>query len=131
MKISREARNTAKKLCDICRSPKGGVDESKVRQVISYVEKSKARNAVGILTHLHKLISLEIEENSALVESPVALSAAEKKSIKSKLTGIFGESTSIEFSERTELLGGIRIRKGSSVWDGSILGRLNELQKQF
>jgi len=131
MKISREARNTAKKLFDICRRPEGGVDEAKVREVISYMEKSKARNAVGTLTHLHRLISLEIDENSALVESPVALSDAEQQSIQSKLTGIFGPSTSVDFAERSDLLGGIRIKKGSSVWDGSILGRLNELQNHL
>jgi len=90
MKISREARNTAKKLFDICRRPEGGVDESKVQEVIAYIEKSNARNAVGILSHLHKLISLEMQENSALVESPTALSEADQQSIKTKLTGIFG-----------------------------------------
>lgn len=131
MKISREARNTAKKLFDICRLPEGGVDEAKVRQVISYIEKSKARNSVGILTHLHRLISLEIKDNSALVETPVTLADADKQIIQNKLIGIFGASTDVSFAERKELLGGIRIKKGSSVWDGSVLGRLNELQKQF
>lgn len=131
MKISREARNTAKKLFGICRRPEGGVDESKVREVISYIEKSKSRNAVGILTHLRRLVSLAIEENSAEVESPVALSDADQQSIQDKLAGIFGASTSVDFTERKDLLGGVRIKKGSSVWDGSILGRLNELQKQF
>ncbi len=131
MKIPREARNTAKKLFGICRRPEGGVDEAKVREVISYIEKSNTRNAVAILTRFHKLISLEMDEHAALVESPAVLSEADQKSIESKLTGIFGASTDVTFAERKELLGGIRIKMGSSVWDGSILGRLNDLQKQF
>jgi F-type H+-transporting ATPase subunit delta len=131
MKINRESRNTAKKLFNICRLPAGGVDDAKVREVISFIEKSKTRNAVGILTRLQKLISLEIEAHTALVEAPVALSAEDQKAIESKLIGIFGEATQVSFAERDALLGGIRIKMGSSVWDGSILGRLNELQKQF
>ncbi len=36
-----------------------------------------------------------------------------------------------EFGVNRELLGGMRIRVGSDVWDGSVRHRLESLQQQF
>ncbi|MEM6822439.1 MAG: F0F1 ATP synthase subunit delta [Verrucomicrobiota bacterium] len=131
MKITRESRNAAKKLFALCQKPDGGVDEAKLRQVLAWMEKEKPRNAVGTLTRLHKLVSLALAEATAVIETPVELDKASAGELEKKLKAVFGESTEVEYETNPDLIGGVLVRRGSTVWDGSIQGRLNQLKKQF
>jgi len=131
MKISREARQTAKKLFQLCRRDEGGIDEDRLKAVLGYIRKEKPRNAVGILTRLGKLVELELAETTAVVDSPAKLDQASREQIHTARKGIFGNTTEVVYRESPELLGGVVIRRGSSVWDGSVRGRLNQLRKQF
>lgn len=131
MKIPREARNTAKKLFDLCRFQTGGVDPANVRSVIEFIEKSKPRGSVAILTRFHKLVELELKENCAVIECAVKLTDEDRNHLEKTIATHFGKSTNVSFEENKDLLGGMRIRKGSMVWDGSIQGRLSQLKKQF
>lgn len=131
MKINHEARRAAKKFFALCRLPGGGVDETRLRAVLAAVQAKRPRNAAGILTRLHKLVALEINETTVTVESSEALSSDVQSTITTKLKNTFGPATNIGFSSRPELIGGLRIRKGSMVWDGTIKGRLDELRKAF
>lgn len=131
MKISREARQTAKKLFKLCRRDGGGIDEGRIKEVIACIEKKKPRNAVAILTRFGKLVELELAETTAVVDSPAELDGSDREEINTTLKKIFGENTDVVYRELPELLGGVRIRRGSSVWDGSIQGRLTQLKQQF
>lgn len=131
MKITREARQTAKKLFQLCRLSGGGVDEVRLRAVLDYIKKEKPRNALGVLARLGKLVELELAESTAVVDSPSPISEPDRNRIDQTLKEVFGENTQVVYRESPELLGGVRIRRGSSVWDGSVQGRLAQLKKQF
>jgi F-type H+-transporting ATPase subunit delta len=51
--------------------------------------------------------------------------------IVSNLKARYGEDLTTEFRTNPELLGGLRIKIGSDVWDGSVKGHLNQLQEQL
>ena len=52
-------------------------------------------------------------------------------SIVSSLKQKYGEDLTTEFSVNPELIGGMRIKIGSDVWDGSVRQRLAHLQNQL
>ena len=49
--------------------------------------------------------------------------------IKSQLEGIWGTNLELSFKENQEILGGIVLQVEDKYFDGSILGKVNELKK--
>jgi len=129
MKINREARNAAKKLFLLCR-PAGRLDETRVRDVVKSLATARPRNYIAILSRLRKLVALEVQRHSAVVETASPLGAAEAE-LRSSLQKQFGPALNLQVAVNPELLGGLRVRVGSDVWDGSIRGRLHALEKSF
>ncbi len=129
MKINRESRSMAKKLYNACLLG-GIIDEARTRKIVGYLVDHKPRNYFPILTRLKKLISLKLAESKALVESAVPLGSGQQE-IADKIKKTFGSHVSISFSQKAELLGGLRITVGSEVWDGSVQTRLKNLENSF
>jgi F-type H+-transporting ATPase subunit delta len=130
MKISKQARREAKQLF---RSSvvNGVMDEQRVRQVVSKVAELKPRGYIGILTHFQRLIKLEVERRTAKVESAVALPPEQQTEVANKLARIYGQGLNISFTQNPALLGGLRIKVGSDVYDGSVQARLEGLVESF
>lgn len=130
MKITKQARRDAKQLFRVCASG-GPLDEAKVRQTLQAVIARKPRGYVGILSHFHRLVKLDIERRSAKVESAVPSSPALMESIKASLVRKYGAGLNVTFSVNPELIGGLRVKVGSDVYDGSIQARLNALAESI
>jgi F-type H+-transporting ATPase subunit delta len=130
MKISKQARRGAKELF---RSSivNGVLDESRVRQFVSKVAQLKPRGYIGILSHFHRLVKLELERRTAKVESAVALPPEIQSEVTSRLSRIYGQGLNITFAQNPALLGGLRIKVGSDVYDGSVQARLENLVESF
>ncbi|MES2309569.1 MAG: F0F1 ATP synthase subunit delta [Verrucomicrobiota bacterium] len=126
MKINREARQNAKSLLKLC-SENGVLQEAKVRQVVKAISDKKPRGYLAILTRFQKLIQIEVSRSTVTVESAVELSdkgASVFQSVESK----FGPSSAKNYRVSPDLIGGVRITRGSDVWDGSVRARLNALK---
>ncbi|MSU57311.1 MAG: H(+)-transporting ATPase [Pedosphaera sp.] len=130
MKISKQARRDAKQLFNHCRVA-GLVDENRVRQTVGAVVARKPRGYVGILSHFHRLLKLDIERRSARVESAVAATDALKSSVTASLAKRYGAGLTVTFGTNPELIGGLRVKVGSDVYDGSVRGRLAALEESF
>jgi len=130
MKISKQARRDAKELF---RSSivNGVLDENRVRQVVGKVAEAKPRGFIGILTHFQRLVKLEVERRTAKVESAVPLSPEVQADVANKLGKIYGQGLNISFAQNPALLGGLRIKVGSDVYDGSVQARLENLAESF
>ena len=130
MKTSKQARRDAKQLF---RSAfvNGVMDEGRVRKVIEAVLAKKPRGFVGILSHVQRLVKLELARRSAKIESATALSPQDQAAIQANLTKRYGQGLNISFVQNPALIGGMRIKVGSDVYDGSVQGRLNALQESF
>lgn len=130
MKISKLARREAKRLFQAC-FVDGKLDEGRVKQAVDAVVKGKPRDWAAILSHFQRLLTLEVDRKTARVESAVALNDSQKAELEKRLTGIYGAGLRFEFAEASGLLGGLRVRVGSDVYDGSVEARLASLENQF
>ena len=130
MKISREAATTARRAFRMCVEGDRVVDE-KLRRVFKKVAESKPRGWQAILHELKRLTRLEMERRQVLVESAEALDEASQERVKGSLAKQYGDDLSFEFKVSPGLLGGMRVRVGNDVWDGSVKTRLDRLANSF
>lgn len=130
MKISKQARRDGKTLFNTCKV-NGALDEGRVKQAVSAVIAKKPRGYVAILSHFQRLVKLDLERRTAWVENAVETSPALMESIKANLTQRYGPGLNVQFSINKELIGGLRIKVGSDVYDGSVKARLAELEANF
>jgi F-type H+-transporting ATPase subunit delta len=128
MKIDRASRQIAKKFFVACRNFDGSVDEPKVREVVQIIVDQKPRNYLGILSYLYRLIELAVDENTVRIESATPL-PDRGASVFAELEHRYGKAARTIYEENPTLLGGLRIRRGNNIWDGSVSGRLSRLQQ--
>ena len=67
----------------------------------------------------------------ATVTSAAPLEADEVEAIRSRLEGLTGSSVDLETSVDADLLGGVVVRVGDRLIDGSVRGRLERLRNQL
>ena len=130
MKSSKQSRRDAKQLFHSC-IVNGVLDEQRVRQVVDEVAATKPRGYIDILNYFQRLIKLDLDRRTAHIESATPLSPETRTEVTNRLTGIYGQGLQISFGQNPELLGGMRIRVGSDVYDGSVQARLESLQESF
>lgn len=130
MRISKQSRREAKELFRSC-LVNGLLDESRVRQAVQLVLAAKPRGYVAILSHFERLVKLDIQRRTARIESAIALPADLQSSIQNSLGNVYGPGLNITFGQNQSLIGGMRIKVGSDVYDGSIQARLAALQESF
>jgi F-type H+-transporting ATPase subunit delta len=130
MKISKQARREAKQLLRSC-LVNGVLDEQKVRQTVQKIIALKPRGFVGILGHFQRLVKLDIDRRTAKVESATPLAPELQQAVQANLGRIYGAGLNISFSQNPVLIGGLRIKVGSDVYDGSVQARLAALQESF
>ncbi len=128
MKIDRQSRQSAKKYFRASRNADGSVNEQSIREIVQLLAEQKPRNYIAVLTQLHRLVELALEESTVRVESATPL-ADRGASVFSNLERNYGPASRTSYEENPALLGGLRIRRGNNIWDGSLSGRLNRLQQ--
>ena len=128
MKIDRHSRQSAKKYFRACRRPDGSVNENSIREIVQLLVDQKPRNYLAVLSYLYRLIELAIEENTVRIESASPL-ADRGASVFARLEQQYGPASRTSYEENPTLLGGLRIRRGNNIWDGSLSGRLDRLQQ--
>jgi len=130
MKSRKEALRLAKKI--FAASLKDGqLDESVVRKVVAKLSETRPRGFLEVADAYWRLVRLEVEKNRAIVQSAVALDEPTKAGLVTDLKKKYGPQITTEFSVDPALLGGVKIRVGSDVWDGSVKHRLERLSEQF
>jgi len=126
MKISKQSRRDGKALFNACRVD-GVLDEARVRQAVSALISRKPRGYVATLQHFHRLVRLDVARRSALVESAAALPPALQARVQADLAGQRGPGLAVRFAVNPRLIGGLKVRVGSDIYDGSVAGRLAAL----
>ncbi|PAW62050.1 MAG: ATP synthase F1 subunit delta [Verrucomicrobiia bacterium Tous-C2TDCM] len=130
MKSRKEALRIAKKI--FAASLKDGhLDESSVRKVVAKLSEARPRGYLEVADAYWRLVRLEVERNRAIIQSAVALDEPTTAGLIADLKKKYGPQITTEFSVDSDLLGGVKIRVGSDVWDGSVKNRLERLSEQF
>lgn len=123
MKISKAAAASARRLFGLCQTAER-LDEAKLRTVAARLVEAKPRDYPAILSALQRLARLAYERRQVTVESAVELDAASRQRVLAGLTKQYGPDLVAQYLITPSLLGGLRIRVGNDVFDGSVKGRL-------
>ena len=127
MKTKRRVKRGARELFRLC-VVNGDLVDSRAREVAKLLAGSERRGALALLGEFERIIRLERDRRTALIESAVPLGDELRSGITNRLHRAYGESLATSFTENPALIGGVRIRVGSDVYDGSIRGRLRALE---
>ena len=130
MKISKQTKREAKQLFRCC-FVNGLLDENRARQAVRRVVEVKPRGYLAILSQFERLVKLDIERRTARVESAVPLPQDLQTKVGSELSRVYGPGLNLSFGQNPALIGGMRIKVGSDVYDGSVQARLAALQESF
>ncbi len=130
MRTTKEARKTSHQLLKLSFTD-GKLDEHKVNQVVQSVLTEKPRHFGEVLKDYQRLLRLEVAKHHAVVESATALNSNLSSLLVTKLKARYGDDLTIEFKTNSTLLGGLRVKLGDDVWDGSVRNRLRTLQEQI
>ncbi|MGY8641843.1 MAG: F0F1 ATP synthase subunit delta [Verrucomicrobiales bacterium] len=131
MKASKDAQRTARKLLEAAVTPDSGVDGAIALKIVSLLGEKKPRGYLGVVDAFWRLVRLELGKNHAIVESATKLDSAMQSKVLADLQSKYGAQLTSEFRVNPELLGGMRIKVGSDVWDGSVRDRLARLEAKF
>ena len=130
MKLDKDSRKLSKRLFQASFT-NGRIDGAKVAAIGRKVVDSKPRNSLGILKEFQRLVRLEVGKHHALIESAAALDFGTQNQLLANLRTKYGNDLTSEFRVSPELLGGLRIKIGSDVFDSSVRERLNRLETGF
>ena len=100
-------------------------------RVVARLIESKPRDYRAILSALQRLTRLELERRKVTVESAVELDDATRQRVVAGLAKQYGPDLVVQYQITPALLGGLRIRVGNDVFDGSVQGRLDRLANAF
>jgi len=130
MKTIKQLESEAKHLYRLCLID-GSLDEDRVLLVVRRVLESKQRGSFALLSHFRRLVKLDCARRTATVESATPLPADLQTSVASDLERVYGPKLSISFADNPALIGGMRIKVGSDVYDSSVKARLAALERAF
>lgn len=74
---------------------------------------------------------MDRDRHTARVESAVPLAPDLRALLEHDIEQMFGRGVDAEYSENGALIGGVRMRVGSHVYDGSVRGRLAAIEERF
>jgi F-type H+-transporting ATPase subunit delta len=130
MKINKEIRRLSRELLRASFTD-GQLDPGRIGSLIDSLIDRRPRNYIDVLKNYRRLLRLELEKHSARIETASEIGSAIGSELVANLKEKYGSDLTAEFVVDPQLLGGMRIRVGSDVWDGTVRGRLERLQQQL
>jgi F-type H+-transporting ATPase subunit delta len=130
MQVKKEVRQIAREMLRASFTD-GQLDRGRIASLVDSILTRKPRNFLKILEYYKRLLRLETEKRHARIETATAVQPQIASQISLDLARRYGTDLSREFAINPALLGGMRIRVGSDVWDSSVRNRLERLQQQL
>jgi F-type H+-transporting ATPase subunit delta len=130
MKINKEIRRLSREMLRASFTD-GQLDPGRIKSLVDSLIEKKPRHYIDVLKNYRRLLRLEIEKRRARVETASEVDPVASSELVTNLRKKYGSDLTTEFVVTPELLGGMRIRVGSDVWDGTVRNRLERLQQQL
>lgn len=108
-------------------TPGGTLDQERARAVTDVLAREKPRGYLAVMQVFARLVRLELARRHAVIESAEPLAESELSAVRDQITRTHGTDLTFASAVRPELIGGLRVRVGSDVWDGSVHARLAAL----
>jgi F-type H+-transporting ATPase subunit delta len=130
MKGTRRTIRAARRLYRLCLID-GRLDESRVRQVARRLGGSRRRGSIAVLSSLRRIVRLDRDRHRAVVETATALPDDLRDEVQAGLARLYGSGLATSFETSPGLIGGMRIKVGSDVYDGSVRARLAAIESRL
>lgn len=130
MKINKEIRQLSREMLRASFTD-GQLDRGRIGSLTQSLIEKRPRHFLEILQNYKRLLRLEIEKRHAKIESAMQLDPQAAVNIVDRLKKKYGGELTTEFVVDPTLLGGVRIRVGSDVWDGTVRSRLQRLEQEL
>ena len=130
MKINKEIRQLGREMLRASFTD-GQLDPGKIASLVQSLITRRPRRFMDVLQYYKRLLRLEIDKRHARIEGATQLAPEAAVDIVARLKRKYGEDLTTEFVVDPTLLGGVRVRVGSDVWDGTLRNRLERLQQQL
>jgi F-type H+-transporting ATPase subunit delta len=130
MKINKEVRQISREMLRASFTD-GQLDRGKIASLVQSLIAKRPRHVMDILQYYKRWLRLEIEKRHATIETAMALSQPLAGEIVTRLKRKYGQDLTTDFEVDPTLLGGMRVRVGSDVWDGTLRDRLERLKQQL
>ena len=130
MKVTKDAARSARQLLRLSHKD-GTLDDDRIKEITTKVSEAKPRGYLAILQEFGRLVRLDVEQRQAVIETATELGAQAGNAVIEDLRRKYGSTLTAEFKVNPDLLGGMRVKVGSDVWDGSVKARLTELKNKL
>jgi F-type H+-transporting ATPase subunit delta len=110
---------------------KGKAQQATVRLVEVAVDGFGGRGFESSLTRLVELTAAKRDREVAYVTVAKPLSDADEQALAAKLAQIYGRPVSLKVDVDSSIIGGVSVKVGSDLYDGTILRRLNAARQAF
>jgi F-type H+-transporting ATPase subunit delta len=129
--LTEPANTTQKKLELLQEALPVGLD-AQVRSFLgTLLEAGQLDQLDSILVEFERLVRRRPERRLARVTSAVPLTGDEEAELRAKLIERFGADLEFQFEVDQALIGGVRLRVGDQVIDGSVAGKLIALRDRL
>ena len=130
MKINKEIRRLSRAMLRASFTD-GQFDPGRIVSVVDSLIAKKPRHYIDVLKNYRRLLRLELEKRQAKIETAGEVDSTARSELVANLKKKYGGDLTTEFAVDPSLLGGMRIRVGSDVWDGTVRNRLERLQQEL
>ena len=130
MKTSKEIRQLSREMLRSSFTDRQ-LDPGKIASLVQSLIAKRPRHYIDVLKNYKRLLRLEVEKRHATIESASELIPEVSTQLVGSLKRKYGGDLTTELVVNPQLLGGVRVRVGSDVWDGSVQNRLQRLAQQL
>jgi len=107
----------------------GKVPELVLNTILLMVDKGRESIMAALLASYNEIADEATGQAEAIVYSPAALTAEEAGQVAATFGAITGKKIRVENIVKPGLLGGLQVRIGDKLYDGSLAGKLQRLEK--
>jgi F-type H+-transporting ATPase subunit delta len=107
----------------------GKVSEAVFNTLRLLVDRGRETILAGLVDEFVKIANDALGQATAIVATPGALSKEEEQQIAERFGQLTGKKIRVEHVTDPSLLGGMKVRIGDRLYDGSLSGRLARLQQ--
>jgi len=90
---------------------------------------------IGMLDDIMRDFESELDAQLGFTEVEVSsarpLSPGEKRAVETRVERLTGKKVRARYTTNTELLGGVVVRAGSTIYDGSVRGQLEKMRQEL